>query len=548
MSDSLAYEVRSTSDILALSGQEQQFSRNVIRLPPFSTASVLLHTYETKISSICPIVHIPTVRSLLRTSYFRLNNSAIISPSSIAVLLAVFALGAFFGDTSSTSEVAATEADGIALSKAFSRHALDLLDQSRRTSSGTLEDVQAHILMSLALSHIDGFSARSRMLFSSALSLARDLRLHRLDESEAPKAAPRNARDLIDEEFKRRVFWYLASEDWLQSTISGPQEGMYWIQQGHIKVKLPRDCTDDELSLGDTSGSTFEEAPSHVMVFLERIRLARICCEIADNLPLETVALLQMPYERIIALDQKLEQFLATLPPVLQYNCTNDHILESMYPQLPSWRYCIAKAALSRRWKLNQPFLLRQNLDPRYAYSRRACVESAHAVIAGYTSLFTCNVTSTLLTRMGIAIHFTHLALSILIMDLCFNQPQRDVTRIKGDIEAAFKIFGNARTVSPLLAKSLASLKAVLQRYNIDLADASPPNVGVQISNGDDAEHSTSDATIQELSNTHDQSRYQDVRTDTTFDAFWDIAMQNDGGIDLNEWDHLFSTLDTRPI
>lgn len=136
-------------------------------------------------------------------------------------------------------------------------------------------------------------------------------------------------------------------------------------------------------------------------------------------------------------------------------------------------------------------------------YSRRACVESVHVVIAGYTDLFEYNATSTLLMRIGIAIHFIHLALSILIIDLCFNQFQTDVAQIKEDIKAAFKIFGDAKVVSPLLRESLVSLEAVPQRNNIDLTDASPCNVDKKISNVDDAERRTSDITDRELSFSH---------------------------------------------
>jgi hypothetical protein len=330
----------------------------------------------------------------------------------------------------------------------------------------------------------------------------------------------------------------------LQSTICGPQEGTYWIQHSYVRVNIPRDCTDDELSLGDVIGSTFRDDPTHMMVFLERIRLAHICREITDTIPLDTAALLRMPYESIIALDQKLEQFLATMPPLLQYGCSNKDILESMYPQLPSWRYCIAKAALSRRWKLNQAFLLRQNVDPRYEYSRRVCVESAHAVITGYTKLSGSNASSTLLTRMGIAVHFTHLALSILIVDLCFNLPQTDGARAKDDIKAAFKIFSGAKTISPLLAKSIASLKAVLQRNDIDLTEASPFNKA----SNDGTEGGIFEATQRGPVLFHNHVSHDDATIDATFDTFWNMALQNDGDIDLNDWDHLFSTLDTRPI
>ena len=132
------------------------------------------------------------------------------------MLLSLFALGACFSESSPTTEITTSEADYIALSKIFSNTALDVLDHSRRTNSGKLEDVQAYILMSLALSHIDGFSTRSKMLFSSALSMARELRLHRLDESRSSEDRRVDARFLVGQEVKRRVFWCIASEDWYE--------------------------------------------------------------------------------------------------------------------------------------------------------------------------------------------------------------------------------------------------------------------------------------------------------------------------------------------
>jgi hypothetical protein len=44
--------------------------------------------------------------------------------------------------------------------------------------------------------------------------MARDLRLHRLDECEASMDNPEDSRLLIEKEIKRRVFWYITSEDW----------------------------------------------------------------------------------------------------------------------------------------------------------------------------------------------------------------------------------------------------------------------------------------------------------------------------------------------
>ena len=69
--------------------------------------------------------------------------------------------------------------------------------------------------MSLVTYHLDGFSARGCLLSTAAASIARDLRLHRLDaNNELSTENEASVRVLIDREVKRRVFWYIASTDW----------------------------------------------------------------------------------------------------------------------------------------------------------------------------------------------------------------------------------------------------------------------------------------------------------------------------------------------
>jgi len=103
----------------------------------------------------------------------------------------------------------------IELSKFWSKGALDALEHSRRNTSGSLEDVQATILMSYVTYHVDGFSARGRLLSTTAASMARDLRLHRLDaDTESVAERETSIGSLIDHEVKRRVFWHITSTDW----------------------------------------------------------------------------------------------------------------------------------------------------------------------------------------------------------------------------------------------------------------------------------------------------------------------------------------------
>ena len=109
-----------------------------------------------------------------------------------------------------------TKEEAIYLSKIMSRGALDVLEYSRRNTSGSLEDVQATILMSYVAYHLDGFSARGRLLSTVAISIARELRLHRLDDDldALDIKTKESLRFRVDREIKRRVFWQLVSQDW----------------------------------------------------------------------------------------------------------------------------------------------------------------------------------------------------------------------------------------------------------------------------------------------------------------------------------------------
>ena len=353
---------------------DDRLNDTIVTFPVYRIADLLFQSYESNVVHLCRILHIPTVRSLIKTFYLRINQSESVLPGQAALLLSIFAIAAYFYQPSDSSEVANTKHDAIHLSKVLSRGALDVLDYSRRNTSGTLEDVQASILMSYVTYHLDGFSTRGRLLSTAATSIARELRLHRLDadnESSDAENEPSH-RVFIEREVKRRVFWHIASTDWctvvpfpnspiayisvrLLSTISGPQDGTYFTHPNHVNVRLPKDCTDDDLALGEENESIIGPKPTGMTFFLERLRLAHLCREIADTVPLATSKLMQMPYEQIVALDKKLLEFISSLPFYFKLDAesrSRTKPLEAMYPKIPISRYCITTEAHSRRWKL----------------------------------------------------------------------------------------------------------------------------------------------------------------------------------------------------
>lgn len=108
------------------------------------------------------------------------------------------------------SEAAASHA-----SLFWTNAALEMLEISRRTCEGRIEDIQATILLSFLMYNLEGPSVRTRGLFHSALCIARDLSLHRIDGPFNQSPGVQTCEDRVHAEIKRRVIWHAVSTDWL---------------------------------------------------------------------------------------------------------------------------------------------------------------------------------------------------------------------------------------------------------------------------------------------------------------------------------------------
>ena len=290
---------------------------------------------------------------------------------------------------------------------------------------------------------------------------------------------------------------------------------------------------------------TFENPqPSGMTFFLVRVRLAQICREITDSIPLESYELIAMPYETIVALNRKFEDFFNSLPCFFQSDPANQErrrVFETIYPKLPLMRYYTLAAAHTKRLRLHQKYLLRQDSDPRYVYSRQACLESARAVILLLRGpqaeiRFPCMSRS----RLGMAVHFTHLALVVLVMDLCFNKDKAGELGRKLEIRAVLDVLEGTTSISPLVSRSLESINQVLRKHQVRL----PPPAAAQIG-GDGF-----DIIVKPSENAADPERSNDSETalDTDMEDLWRSIAENEFALDSIGWDNLFSDLDSRPL
>ena len=155
---------------------------------------------------------------LLNDVYAHIIESKPVQSSHVALLLSVFASTAYYCNIrDEVSLLFSTSEESNQAALTWGKAALDILDNSRRTTSGSVEDVQATIVMYFLVLSLEGFSARSRSLMTTALVIARDLSLHRIDAQRHGQQS--NSHDdrieiAIEIEIKRRVWWHIVATDW----------------------------------------------------------------------------------------------------------------------------------------------------------------------------------------------------------------------------------------------------------------------------------------------------------------------------------------------
>lgn len=190
---------------------EDDLKSTQIWVPARETAVSLLNSYEAQMNTIQSVIHLPTVRQKLSNFYTALHHQQPVEVGFVALLLAICASIGFWDrhlDVSSTSFVMMSKA-----STFLSKQAIYATEHTRLSAQISIEAVQASILLTFHICHLEGFTSRTRLLHNSALTMARELGLHMLD---APRSAarPKSETGIIEMEVGRRIWWHLASSDW----------------------------------------------------------------------------------------------------------------------------------------------------------------------------------------------------------------------------------------------------------------------------------------------------------------------------------------------
>ncbi|OBT64983.1 hypothetical protein VE03_05647 [Pseudogymnoascus sp. 23342-1-I1] len=521
-----------------------------IWLPDYDEANSLVQKYLSDITYIHHVVHSPTVRKVIDEIYEDLSKGISPKVGHIALLLSIIASATYSWTSRDSIKVFPTVGDADRQCPSWIKATLDVLEYSRRTTSGAIEDIQAIIIISFVVTNLEGVSPKYRNLISTAITLGREILLHRIDHPSNSGLLVISPADSVRAEIGRRVWWYLTATDWMLSRYAGPQEGAYTVNPRHMAVNKPRNINDEDLVDGMGNAELPLSQPTSMSYFLQRIRLAELSREFTDQAT-HTISNPELVgYAQVMEIDAKFDCFIKDIPSFFSLKGgTIDKIAKTDprgAPGIVIQRYILNSLVYAHRCKLHVPYLKRGSIDPAYARSREICLHAARMIIQTERQLEEEDLPF-VLTRLKFSgmLYCVAMAIIALILDVCFNKSAADYDAKKIEVVDACNILDAAKGQSAMAAKLLGSLLSVLPKYQVTLNGVS----GTQVShNGPPPDGSkVHDANISDMG----ECRLEDRDTASgEVPSIAEISQSFDYEMDLDtlDWNSFFSEMDSQVI
>ncbi|KEQ95004.1 hypothetical protein AUEXF2481DRAFT_40259 [Aureobasidium subglaciale EXF-2481] len=526
-----------------------------ICLPAREEANILFQSYDKSLGSWYHIYHRQTVEALIDETYCRIVRGQAPSLSHAALLLSIFVSGAYFQALAEWPEsVFPGSQEANRLSTSWKQNALDILDHLERTTTTSIEQLQATIIMSLMMQNFEGLSKKFWLLHCTSITLAKDLSIHVLDLPSRVK--PGNK---IEGEVKRRIWWYLATTDWLLGSMPSPQEGTYSIHPRHAHVNRPMNINDDELLHEEETSDKPLTEPTEMSYFLVRTVGGEMCRILADLVHPLASGVNSVDYDEIVALEKRTAGLKDDLPFYFQLDEESRRRTEpylSKYPQLATQKYLLQQGLHCHRSRIHRPFLIRGSTNARFNVSRTACLESVRKCIEICRLLRHEKRDAVLpITRLNFVLYHIFMAALTLALDLCFNKSAseaEDQSR-RAELKEACSMLQESRTEMPAANRFITALMDLLRKHKIQLQDARPKNQYLTPS------ESTATPAVQptgmvivppaqnEVAQSHGPPEWNtslDPVPDLELDKLWEEFINMAPGSSASGWDDLLADFD----
>ncbi|KAF2440708.1 hypothetical protein P171DRAFT_435480 [Karstenula rhodostoma CBS 690.94] len=265
-----------------------------------------------------------------------------------------------------------SDVDKLKLSRQWGNSLISCLQLGDYASKHHIYSVQAILNMHTS-EHLVGSAKEWAVYQAASTVIARGLGLNKLErhpEDQIPPSemTPEQKDALIQREIGRRVWSALTSQDWLCST----SQGSYTLQKRHYSSIPPRHFDEDTWEpVVNHQKPTF----THISNYLNDI--AHVLVQYLDGMM--DAGDIEAKYDVVLKYDAIMRGLcIEKMPPWLSLNMPyND-----AWPEWTKWVRRSYNASSSHKIiMIHQSFLGRSFKDPRYTYSRWACISSAKTIL-----------------------------------------------------------------------------------------------------------------------------------------------------------------------
>ncbi|KAJ5385407.1 hypothetical protein N7517_003318 [Penicillium concentricum] len=431
-------------------------------LPPLAEALSLFRYYCKYLDFQYHVIIPSRVEQQIETIYDRVARNEAINLAHTSLLFGITAAALYYQLLIESPEHA----------EPFSQECTFLagaaLIQSNYIPYPSLEGLQATMIIGHHLSNMNLPSSVSPLfVHRSFVSQATSMGLHLVDSPRVVAERSANEFDKTNVELKRRLWWDLATYDWLLGFLSGPQEWTYSIQPQHMVVQEPLNVEDEEIESSENGVPL--STPTAMSFSLCRLKLAVVCRQIVDETSHYHLYGQEVPYEKILELDQKLHKIYTEVPSYFRFDQASRRENSALYRERPTlaWQRALVQQGFhSRLCRLHRHYLVRGAKDPKYSYSHVVSLQSARKVLEVKRIMDEEDPVFTPHSSVIWAVmHHVFVAAAILLIDVCFNWDDILAEKRKEEVLDACRMLSRAQQSSPTAREGINAMMDILRKH-----------------------------------------------------------------------------------
>ncbi|CAM1503205.1 Fc.00g079810.m01.CDS01 [Cosmosporella sp. VM-42] len=440
-------------------------------MPPKVTAIELSKHFCHSVHLTFGVFYNPSTQNLLDQTYQKLLQGEQPDRSTLLLLFCIFAGASLVATPQFLQRIGATREECRTAFETYSRLALSIVENTTQSIPPSTVAFQGIISLLHLVANADGFTDKANMIRMRAITMARTMQVHRLDTPRSCEQRRLQGHNAVEVEIQRRVWWHMVATDWLLGFTGGPQDGTYMLHPEHMKVNYPKNIDDEFIAAVGEDYDFPLTVPTSMTAFIYRIKLADLCRQVVDQIPLMLLDPQDIDYETVLSLDARFQVFLKDLPVFFKLDPASIQQSQGICRERPfiPWQRIVLHFGINTRiCRLHRPFHCASPTNPKFAFSRTSSIRAAQTVLQLCRSMDDIGEIGGKPSRLWMLMQHVFLAAITLATDVSLDPTAPYASVHKAEVLAACRMLERSQQESAIakevIQKGVHTLMSMIQK------------------------------------------------------------------------------------